>query len=322
MKVPVPSFPRPSARTRLVAVPLLAAVTLALVATPAFAVGVVAVVHASLSVGRAVVLGLVEGLTEYLPISSTGHLIVTSRILGLPDSGRAGDALKSYEIAIQGGAILAVLLLYRHRFGTMIDGLRNRSTEGRQLLVALIAAFIPAAVLGLIGEKVIKDYLFGVPPVIGAWAVGGVLILVLVAKGVIDRPGGRPLEALTPRDALVIGFAQVIAMWPGTSRSMVTIVAALLLGYSIVAAVEFSFLLGVVTLGAATAYSVVKDGKLMVDTFGLLTPLIGFVVAFFAAWISVRWMVNYLQRHTLAIFGWYRLAVAALALILLATHAI
>jgi undecaprenyl-diphosphatase len=268
------------------------------------------------------VLGLVEGLTEYLPISSTGHLIVTSRILGLPDSGRAGDALKSYEIAIQGGAILAVLLLYRHRFGTMIDGLRNRSTEGRQLLVALIAAFIPAAVLGLIGEKVIKDYLFGVPPVIGAWAVGGVLILVLVAKGVIDRPGGRPLESLTPRDALVIGFAQVIAMWPGTSRSMVTIVAALLLGYSIVAAVEFSFLLGVVTLGAATAYSVVKDGKLMVDTFGLFTPLVGFVVAFLAAVVSVRWMVTYLQRHTLAIFGWYRLAVAALALILLATHAI
>jgi undecaprenyl-diphosphatase len=295
---------------------------LALVATPAFADGIVAVVHTSLGVGQAVVLGLVEGLTEYLPISSTGHLIVTSRILGLPDSGRAGDALKSYEIAIQGGAILAVLLLYRHRFATMIDGLRNRSTEGRQLLLALIAAFIPAAVLGLVGEKVIKDYLFGVPPVIGAWAVGGVLILVLVAKGVIDRPGGRPLESLTPRDALVIGFAQVIAMWPGTSRSMVTIVAALLLGYSIVAAVEFSFLLGVVTLGAATAYSVVKDGKLMVDTFGLFTPLVGFVVAFFAAWISVRWMVNYLQRHTLAIFGWYRLVVAALAVLLLATHAI
>ena len=322
MKVPIPALPRPSARTRLVAVPVLAVVMLALVATPAFADGVIAVAHASLGVGQAVVLGLVEGLTEYLPISSTGHLIVTSRILGLPDSGRAGDALKSYEIAIQGGAILAVLLLYRHRFGTMIDGLRNRSTEGRQLLLALIAAFVPAAVLGLIGEKVIKDYLFGVPPVVAAWAVGGVLILVLVAKGVIDRPGGRPLESLTTRDALVIGCAQVVAMWPGTSRSMVTIVAALLLGYSIVAAVEFSFLLGVVTLGAATAYSVVKDGKLMVDTFGLFTPLVGFVVAFFAAWISVRWMVNYLQRHTLAIFGWYRLAVAALALILLATHAI
>jgi undecaprenyl-diphosphatase len=320
--MPIPSLPRPSARTRLVAVSVVTAATFALVTTPAFADGVLAVVHASLSLGQAIVLGVVEGLTEYLPISSTGHLIVTSRILGLPDSGKAGDALKSYEIAIQGGAILAVLVLYRHRFGTMVDGLRNRSAEGRRLLIALVVAFVPAAVLGLIGEKVIKDYLFGVPPVIAAWVVGGVLLLVLVAKGVIDRPGGRPLESLTTRDALVIGFAQVVAMWPGTSRSMVTIVAALLLGYSILAAVEFSFLLGVVTLGAATAYSVLKDGKLMVDSFGLFTPLVGFVVAFLAAVVSVRWMVTYLQRHTLAVFGWYRLAVAALALILLATHAI
>jgi undecaprenyl-diphosphatase len=311
-----------NARASAAIVPLVAAVVLVFAAAPALADVVVATSSASLSVGQAVVLGLVEGLTEYLPISSTGHLIVTSRILGLPDSGKAGDALKSYEIAIQGGAILAVLFLYRHRFETMVDGLRNRSDEGRRLLVVLVTAFIPAAVLGLIGEKVIKDYLFGVPPVVGAWAVGGVLILVLVAKGVIDRPGGRPLESLTPRDALVVGLAQVVAMWPGTSRSMVTIIAALLLGYSIVAAVEFSFLLGVVTLGAATAYSVVKDGKLMVDTFGLLTPLIGFVVAFFAAVVSVRWMVTYLQRHTLAVFGWYRLAIAALAVVLLATHAI
>ena len=322
MTLPVRSLPRPSARVKLLATPVLAAVTLALVATPACADGVLAVAHASLSFAQAVVLGLVEGLTEYLPISSTGHLIVTSRILGLPDSGKAGDALKSYEIAIQGGAILAVLFLYRHRFATMVDGLRNRSDEGRRLVVVIVAAFVPAAVLGLIGEKVIKDYLFGVPPVIAAWAVGGVLLLVLVAKGVIDRPGGRPLESLTVRDAIVIGFAQVVAMWPGTSRSMVTIVAALLLGYSIVAAVEFSFLLGAVTLGAATAYSVLKDGKLMVDTFGLVTPLVGFVVAFLAAIVSVRWLVTYLQRHSLAVFGWYRLAIAALAIVLLATHAI
>jgi undecaprenyl-diphosphatase len=149
-----------------------------------------------------------------------------------------------------------------------------------------------------------------------------VAILVLVRRGVSTRPGGRPLETLTYRDALIIGVAQVIALWPGTSRSLVTIVAALLLGMSMVAAIEFSFLLGVITLGAATAYSVAKDGSLMVDTFGLLTPFIGFVVALLAAWISVRWMVTYLQRHSLAVFGWYRLAVAALAWLLLATHAI
>ena len=197
----------------------------------------------------------------------------------------------------------------------MIEGVTKRSEEGRHLLLALTVAFVPAAVIGVIGEKVIKKYLFGVGPVIAAWAVGGVLILVLVAKGVIDRQEGRALETVTPRDAVIIGVAQVAAMWPGTSRSMVTIVAALLLGLSMAAAIEFSFLLGVLTLGAATAYSVVKDGSLMVDTFGLLTPLIGLVVAFVAAVISVRWMVTYLQRHSLAVFGWYRIVVAAIALV-------
>ena len=311
---------------RLLIIPTLVAAIVVLAAGPVFAVPVVPVlgaVHAaSLDVIRAIVLGLVEGITEYLPISSTGHLLLTSRILGLPHSGRAGDALKSYEIAIQAGAIVAVLGLYRHRFVTMIEGVTKRSEEGRRLLIALAVAFVPAAVIGLVGEKVIKKYLFGVGPVIGAWAVGGVLILVLVARGVINRQDGRKLESLTNRDALIIGLAQVLAMWPGTSRSLVTIVAALLLGFSMVAAIEFSFLLGVLTLGAATAYSVLKDGSLMVDTFGLLTPFIGLVVAFVAAVISVRWMVTYLQRHTLAVFGWYRIAIAAVALILVVTNAI
>ena len=311
---------------RLLIIPTLVAAIVVLAAGPVFAVPVVPVlgaVHAaSLDVIRAIVLGLVEGITEYLPISSTGHLLLTSRILGLPHSGRAGDALKSYEIAIQAGAIVAVLGLYRHRFVTMIEGVTKRSEEGRRLLIALAVAFVPAAVIGLVGEKVIKKYLFGVGPVIGAWAVGGVLILVLVARGVINRQDGRKLESLTNRDAFIIGVAQVLAMWPGTSRSLVTIVAALLLGFSMVAAIEFSFLLGVLTLGAATAYSVLKDGSLMVDTFGLLTPFIGLVVAFVAAVISVRWMVTYLQRHTLAVFGWYRIAIAAVALILVVTNAI
>ncbi|MGZ6996804.1 MAG: undecaprenyl-diphosphate phosphatase [Acidimicrobiia bacterium] len=311
-----------STRARVAIVASGVLISLLCVASPAFAAGVVGAVDVSLTAGRAALLGLVEGITEYLPVSSTGHLLVTSRILGLPDSGKAGDALKSYEIAIQSGAILAVLGLYRHRFATMIEGITGRSDEGRRLLLALLVAFVPPAIVGVVGEKVIKDVLFGVPPVIAAWIVGGIAILVLVRRGVISRPGGKALETLTNRDALVIGAAQVVAMWPGTSRSLVTIVAALLLGFSMLAAIEFSFLLGVVTLGAATAYSVVKDGKLMVDTFGIATPLLGLAVAFVAAVISVRWMVGYLQRHSLSVFGWYRLAVAALAIVLLATHAI
>jgi undecaprenyl-diphosphatase len=320
----VPSLRTPavSRRARALLAGAVVGVLVLLVASPASAAMVIGAVDTTLTAAQAVVLGIVEGVTEYLPISSTGHLLVTARILGLPDSGNAGDAMKSYEIAIQSGAIIAVLGLYRHRFATMIEGVTGRSEQGKRMVVALIVAFIPAAILGLLGEKVIKEYLFGVGPTVAAWIVGGVFLLVLVRNGVLDRHGGRRLEGLTNRDALIIGLAQVVAMWPGTSRSMVTIVAALLIGYSMSAAIEFSFLLGVVTLGAATAYSVLKDGKLMLDTFGLLTPLIGFFVALVAAWVTVRWMVTYLQRHSLAIFGWYRIGVAGLVLLLLATHAI
>jgi undecaprenyl-diphosphatase len=149
-------LPHVSSRARAVATGGLVALLVLLVASPAFAAFVVATVDTSLSAAQAVVLGLVEGVTEYLPISSTGHLLVTARILGLPDTGKAGDAMKSYEIAIQSGAILAVLGLYRHRFATMIEGVTGRSEQGKRMLVALIVAFIPAAVIGLIGEKVIK----------------------------------------------------------------------------------------------------------------------------------------------------------------------
>jgi undecaprenyl-diphosphatase len=270
----------------------------------------------------AIVLGIVEGLTEYLPISSTGHLLVTARILDLPTSGAAGDAVKSYEIAIQFGAILAVLLLYRHRVWTMVEGLTNRSADGRRLLVAVAIAYVPAAVVGVISEKAVKDVLFGTWPVVVAWILGGVIVIALSRMGKLGPRGGRALDTITPRDALVIGGAQVLALWPGTSRSLVTIVAALLIGVSMEAAVEFSFLLGFVTLSAATLYETAKDGRLMLDTFGLGTPLLGLVVAFVFAALAIKWMVGYLSHHDLAIFGWYRLAVAVLVIVLVATGAI
>jgi undecaprenyl-diphosphatase len=275
-----------------------------------------------LTAGEAVVLGLVEGVTEFLPISSTGHLLVASHIMGLPDSGAAGDALKSYEIAIQFGAILAVLLLYRQRVGVMVEGLRGRSKQGRQLLAAVAIAFVPAAIVGLVSERLIKDVLFGVAPVVIAWIVGGVAVLELSRRGLVGPRGGRGLVEITTGDAVVIGAAQVLALWPGTSRSLVTIVAALLIGMSMEAAVEFSFLLGFVTLGAATLYETAKDGKLMIDTFGIAIPVLGLVVAFAAAAVSIKWMVGYLSRHDLAIFGWYRMVVAALAITLVATGTI
>lgn len=275
-----------------------------------------------LSVGQAILFGLVEGLTEFLPISSTGHLLVLARGLDVGQHGRAEEAVKSYEIAIQAGAILAVLGLYRHRFATMVEGLTGRSAEGRRVLIGVVIAFVPAALVGVVFESTIKDVLFGVGPVLIAWVVGGVLILVLTRMGVLAPRGGKVLEQLTPRDAIVIGAAQVAALWPGTSRSLVTIVAALLLGYSMAAAVEFSFLLGFLTLGAATAYQVLKDGQEMIDAFGWFTPLVGLVAAFVGAALSIKWMVGYLERHDLSIFGWYRLAIAALVGVALVTHTI
>jgi undecaprenyl-diphosphatase len=276
----------------------------------------------ALSYGQAILFGLVEGITEFLPISSTGHLLVLARVLDVGQHGTAKDAIKSYEIAIQAGAILAVAGLYRHRFVTMIEGVTGRSEDGRRVLIGVMVAFVPAALVGVALESKIKDVLFGVGPVLAAWAVGGILILVLTRMGVLVPREGRVLEQITPRDALVIGIAQVLALWPGTSRSLVTIVAALLLGYSMASAVEFSFLLGFVTLGAATAYQVLKDGQTMIDAFGVATPIVGLVAAFIAAALSIRWMVTYLQRHDLSIFGWYRLAIAAVVGILLVTNTI
>jgi undecaprenyl-diphosphatase len=157
----------------------------------------------TLSAGEAVVLGVVEGVTEYLPISSTGHLLVTARILDLPTSGKAGDAIKSYEIAIQFGAILAVLVLYWRRLQTMVEGLFGRNAEGRQILNAVAIAFVPAAIVGVIAEKVIKEVLFGVWPVVLALIVGGVAVIALSRAGKLTPSGGRALGTLTPRDAAI-----------------------------------------------------------------------------------------------------------------------
>jgi len=276
----------------------------------------------TLSAADAIVLGVVEGVTEYLPISSTGHLLVTARILNLPTKGDAGDAIKSYEIAIQFGAILAVLVLYRRRLQAMVEGLVGRNEQGRHVLKAVAIAFVPAAVVGVVSEKVIKDLLFGVWPVTVAWIIGGVGVIWLSRAGMLPTSGGRALDSITTRDAMIIGAAQVLALWPGTSRSLVTIVAALLIGISMGAAVEFSFLLGFVTLTAATGYEMLRSGKTMIDNLGIAIPLLGLVVAFAAAIVSIRWMVSYLSRHDLSIFGWYRIGVALIVLGLVASHTI
>ena len=274
-----------------------------------------------MSTWKAIILGAVEGVTEYLPISSTGHLVVTQRILGIGDTDATKDAADSYAIAIQFGAILAVLVLYRKRIESIIRGLFGRDTDGRNLLISLVIAFIPAVIIGVAIEKPIKSHLLNVGPVVGAWIVGGLLILFLAPKIKADRPG-MSITHLRPKQALIIGCAQVLAMWPGTSRSLVTILAALAVGATLAAAVEFSFLLGLKTLGAATLYETAKNGSTVIDAYGWFNPLVGLLFAFIFAALAVKWMVSWLQTRSLAVFGWERLVVAAASIGLLITATI
>lgn len=263
---------------------------------------------------QAFILGLVEGITEYLPVSSTGHLLLAQRLLGIPSS-TASDA---FAISIQGGAILAVLALYRARVAGMVRGLLGQDEAGRRLALNLIAAFIPAAVLGLLLERVIKKYLFGgdawgMWPVVAAWFVGGVAILAVSwhRKKRGDSPRtGLSLDELTLRMALIVGAAQCIAMWPGVSRSLITIVGGVLVGLSLPAAVELSFLLGVITLTAATVKDAWDNGAEMLAAYGLAPVAVGFFAAWVSAVLAVRWMVSYLNRHGMEIFGWYRVLLA------------
>lgn len=262
---------------------------------------------------RAVVLGLVEGLTEFLPVSSTGHLLVTQRLLGI----EASAAANTYAIAIQGGAIAAVLVLYRERLLQMLRGLFGRDTEGFHLGLALVVAFVPAAIAGLLFDELIEGYLFGPVPVAVAWAVGGVLMLAVSSR---LQPGGERLARVPLSSAFVIGLCQCAALWPGVSRSLATILGAIAMGLSLSAAVEFSFLLGLLTLGAATGYKALDSGGVMLAAYGATVVTAGFVAAWLSAMLSVTWMVSWLQRRRLAVFGWWRIAAAAIVLVLVLTH--
>jgi undecaprenyl-diphosphatase len=262
---------------------------------------------------HAVLLGLVEGVTEYLPVSSTGHLILTSSLLRL-DGPEQRASLAAFEIVIQGGAILAVLGLYRERVARMLRGLVGRDPAGRALLLHLVIGFLPAALLGPVLDHPIEEHLFRPLPVLAALLVGG-LWMIWMGRA---RPGtvGRGIDAIDWRIALAIGLFQCVAMWPGTSRSMMTIAGGVMLGLRMRDAAEFSFLLGLPTLGAACGYKLLKNlldaakhgTPNLFEQLGLVSVVLGFAVATFAAVVAVRWLVGFLQRRGLAPFGWYRVA--------------
>ncbi len=273
---------------------------------------------------QAVVLGLVEGVTEYLPVSSTGHLILAASLMRLGE-GAAARAVDSYTIVIQGGAILAVAGLYARSVWRMLLGLLGRDAAGRALLLRLLVAFAPAALLGPLLEGAIERWLFRPGPVLAALLLGGVWMILLgrgwskrqaaAERGQQSQDATEALAATPWRTALGIGLFQTLAMWPGASRSMMTIAGGVLLGLPPRRAAEFSFLLGLPTLGGATAYKLAKDaigaeGASMFTQLGLLEAVVGLVVATVAAALAVRWLVAFLTKHGLALFGWYRVALA------------
>ena len=266
---------------------------------------------------QSIILGLVEGLTEYLPVSSTGHLIITQYLLGLEKS----EALDAYSVCIQVGAILAVLNLYFFRVGQMWQGICGKNPAGLRLIRNLLLGFLPAMIIGLILAKPIKAFLFNAETVVVTWALGGIAILLFVRhqrrSGKGDGHSGTELEDMSCKAALTVGFMQCIAMCPGTSRSLMTMLGGLVAGLSMAAAVEFSFLLGLVTLGAATVYDFTKFGADMVQEIGWGPMLVGTLVSWLSAIIAVKWMVNYLKKHGLSIFGWYRIAAAIVMLLLI-----
>ena len=262
----------------------------------------------------AILLGVVEGLTEYLPVSSTGHLVLVGHALG-----EAGETAKSFEIVIQLGAILAVLVHYRSLLRTHARGLLAGAASSRALAAALMAGFLPTAALGLALRRTIKALLFGPLPVAAALVVGGVVMIaterVRARRGTTGLDG---LEHVTPRRGLLIGLGQCASLWPGTSRSMCTIVAGQLAGLSTGTAAEFSFLLALPTLGAATLYELGRARHALLDGAGGAALALGMGTSFLVAWGVIAGFLRYLRHHGLEPFGWYRIVLGAVVLWVLA----
>jgi undecaprenyl-diphosphatase len=252
---------------------------------------------------KAVVMGIVEGLTEFLPISSTGHLILAGALLGFDD-----DKAKVFDIAIQTGAIFAVVLVYWQKIRSTIVALPSQR-QAQLFALNVLIAFLPAVVLGLLFGKAIKAYLFTPQVVATTFILGGFIILWAEKRQAAGGNAVRVLDAdaMDWKDALKVGLVQCMAMIPGTSRSGATIIGGMLLGLSRKAATDFSFYLAIPTLIGAGVYSLYKERALLsmadVPLFG-----VGLVVSFLAAWVCVRWLLRFIATHSFNGFAWYRIA--------------
>jgi undecaprenyl-diphosphatase len=265
---------------------------------------------------KAAIMGVVEGLTEFLPISSTGHLILAGALLGFDD-----EKAKVFDIAIQTGAILAVVIVYWEKIASTVVALPTQRLARRFVLNVLIA-FVPAVILGLLFGKAIKAHLFTPTVVASSFIIGGFIILWVEGWGRKPLHDGHPddharivnVESMTPLDALKIGLVQCLAMIPGTSRSGATIIGGMLLGLSRKAATDFSFYLAIPTLIGAGAYSLYKDRALL-SMADVPMFAVGLVFSFLSAWACVRWLLRYIATHTFVVFAYYRIAFGVVVLV-------
>ena len=256
---------------------------------------------------KAAIMGIVEGLTEFLPVSSTGHLILTGSLLGFTDAKS-----KVFDIAIQTGAIFAVMIVYWQRLRDTMAGLGNDKRAQRFALNVGIA-FFPAVILGLLFGKAIKAHLFTPVVVASTFIIGGFIILWAERRtAAVVRVNS--VDAMTPLDALKVGLVQCLAMIPGTSRSGSTIIGGMLLGLSRKCATDFSFFLAIPTLIGAGLYSLYKERALLsvadIPLFG-----VGLLFSFVSAWLCVRWLLRYISTHTFVVFAWYRIAFGMVVLL-------
>ena len=259
---------------------------------------------------KAFIMGIVEGLTEFLPISSTGHLILTGSLLDF-----TGDKVKVFEIVIQAGAMLAVIWEYRARIAAVLTGMFS-DRRARLFVLNLIVAFVPAAALGFLFNKSIKAVLFAPVPVALAFILGGLVILWVEKR---QRMQNRPprvlsVDDMTVLDAFKVGCAQAFALIPGTSRSGATIIGGMMFGLSRKAATEFSFFLAIPTLLAATVYSLYKERALL-PAADLPMFTVGTIAAFVSAFLCVRWLLRYISTHDFTLFAWYRIVFGLLVLL-------
>ena len=291
-------------------------------------------VRADFTYGRALVTGTVEGITEYLPVSSTGHMIISDRLLGVSNdphvtvsglTDRKGRPISlervadDYIVIIQLGAILAVIVAFFGRIRSLLSGLCRGERRSLDLAMAIVVAFIPAALLGFLFKDAITAYLFSVEVVAVALLVGGLVIL--IAERVLPKSVTNESDEVATigwRAALTVGLCQCFALIPGTSRSLATILGGRVAGLSHGAATEFSFLVGLLTLSAASVYKMWALGPALTQVYPAGPASVGLLVAAVTAFVSVKWLVGYVSRNGLGVFAWYRIALGGAILAILA----